>query len=213
MRIIITEKQLELLKQVILEERCLLEERRDWINERLKFNPIGNKPNLSSYRRCVHPTNRNITQYKKVDSGELVWEYRSSSSSGSEYYQTRLGEDIPHGKKKIIRCSNHWSYYLCPRFNVQNIVTGMNDAVTCIFGTEKPIGDNFYTILLPERYRQQITQDMVREAMRHGNTTQYTIRGNKYVRLNRLTCNLLDNVVLCGEVFVDENDNSIFFGE
>jgi hypothetical protein len=126
------------------------------------FKPIKNTqktPNLKSYAPSNSPTDRRTIEYKDR-SGNVVYSYRKTSS-GSEYYLTHLGASP--GFKKVIRYSNHWSGYLYTKYQVENSVSRMKTTVTCVFGTRQKIGDNYYAILLPIRYRNKITQEMVRK--------------------------------------------------
>ena len=229
--VIISERQIPLLEEVLREKRERLDEaillnegREDWKNltyvkgKTYQFQPLGKMPNLSKCTTSSYPNNKNITQYLNQDRKVLYYHQKSQSeNSVSEYYLTKLG--VPPGKKKIIRKSNHWSYYICPNYKMQNPVTGMISVVTCIFGTQRVIPgvELFYTYVLPDKYKNQIPNQMVVDAYNrkdaNGSDYQYkTPNGEQIVILDRLTLGLLDNVSLCGECVIDDDDNYAFKG-
>ena len=130
-RIIISERQLPLLKQVLKERRLLkenktqgkkskiviiserqvpllekvLRERMERLDE-ARLNWIQNIPERSYIFDLCNAPNPN----------EIVWR-NSSQSSSSEYYEIK-----PSGtNKEIIRYSDHWSYYIIPGYSFPDI--------------------------------------------------------------------------------------------
>jgi len=226
MTIIISERQLKVIQNFLLEERELLtEERLNWKIEKYvpgkiyQFQPISDTnifQKLNNFTCSSHPKNPEISQYTNKN-GDVVY-YSRQSDSGSKYYQTKLG--VPTGKKKIIRCSNHYSYYIYPDFIMEDLVTGMQKKVTCIFGTQRTIPGVglFYTIVLPDKYKKLITQEMVRNAYnkkdKYGKSHTYPDKktGDIFVILDTNTLGIKDNIDLCGEIIIPDSDNSVFVG-
>jgi hypothetical protein len=232
----IREKLYEGLKHLIHEEvekLLLTEDNINWnadLNKLYHFQHITDTREIPSeilkpYVSCVDPTNNNIIQYKDRNekivytcsyirnkkftecrnaTGKLIYCYRKTTDS--QYYLMKSNKP---GKKRLIRCSNHYSAYLYPKYWVENPPLNMPSLVTCVFGTRSKIGNNYYAIELPKDYKEKISQEEVRNAML--TKDRYY---NGYVVLNRKTCDLLDNkkIYLWGETNIDESDNSAFWG-
>ena len=194
--VIISERQVPLLENVLWEKR---------LDEALKnhaytmtgenyylFEPIGNALPTEIASLDPQPTTDSIIPLAK--NNQILW-YKQVSKKGkkkpSQYYQS-----IPQGgTKRVIRGSDHWSYYVIPNYTIQ---PDPNDYAATFFNKQdnvtlvlKDVGDvinphkdRSYAIKLNHEYTKCIPQEVVRHAYKDKNNIKYnSVSGQKHVEI------------------------------